>query len=185
MAQRFKESKHKNTDLATLKVAIAARLEKLVRLNRTRTDFAEKFESLIESYNNGSRNINQLFEELLKLSNNLDDEQERHVREHLSEEELVIFDILTRPAPELSTEERNEVKKVAKDLLSRMKELLVLNWRKKSAARASIKLAVEDTLDTLPKSYARPLYTEKCSLLFEHIYESYPERNVGIYATAS
>ena len=185
LAQRFKESKHKNTDLATLKVAIAARLEKLVRLNRTRTDFAEKFESLIESYNNGSRNINQLFEELLKLSNNLDDEQERHVREHLSEEELVIFDILTRPAPELSTEERNEVKKVAKDLLSRMKELLVLNWRKKSAARASIKLAIEDTLDTLPKSYARPLYTEKCSLLFEHIYESYPERNVGIYATAS
>ena len=78
-----------------------------------------------------------------------------------------------------------KAKKVAKDLLSRMKELLVLNWRKKSAARASIKLAIEDTLDTLPKSYARPLYTEKCSLLFEHIYESYPELNSGIYATAS
>jgi len=185
LAQRFKESKHKNTDLATLKVAIAAKLEKLVRLNRTRTDFAEKFESLIESYNNGSRGIEQLFDELLKLSNNLDDEQERHVREHLSEEELVIFDILTRPAPKLSSEERNEVKKVSKDLLARIKELLVLNWRKKSAAQATLKLAIEDTLDTLPKSYARPLYTEKCSIIFEHIYESYPERNVGIYATAS
>jgi type I restriction enzyme R subunit len=32
----------------------------------------------------------------------LNDEQERHVRENMSEEELVIFDILTRPAPELS-----------------------------------------------------------------------------------
>ena len=31
-------------------------------------DFAEKFEELIESYNAGSRNIEELFQELLKLS---------------------------------------------------------------------------------------------------------------------
>ena len=182
LANRFKESKHKNTDLEALKAAIAARLEKLVRLNRTRADFAERFESLIESYNNGSRNIEQLFEELLKLSNSLDSEQERHVRENLSEEELVIFDILTRPAPELTTAERDEVKKVAKDLLSRLKSLLVLNWRQKSAARSTLKLAIEDTLDTLPDAYDRPLFAQKCSALFEHVYESYPELNSGVYA---
>jgi type I restriction enzyme R subunit len=182
LAERFKESKHKNTDLEALKAAIASKLEKLVRLNRTRADFAEKFEALIESYNNGSRNIEQLFEELLKLSNNLDEEQERHVREHLSEEELVIFDILTRPAPELTTTERDEVKKVARELLSRLQQLLVLNWRQKSAARSTLKLAIEDTLETLPAAYDRPLFAQKCSALFEHIYESYPERNAGVYA---
>jgi type I restriction enzyme R subunit len=184
LAQRFKKSKHKNTDLEALKAAIQAKLEKLVRLNRTRADFAEKFEALIESYNNGSRNIEQLFEELLKLSNSLNDEQERHVRENLSEEELVIFDILTRPAPELSTAEREEVKKVAKELLTRLKTLLVLNWRQKSAARSSLKLAIEDTLDTLPESYDRPLFAQKCTAVFEHVYESYPERNAGVYAEA-
>jgi type I restriction enzyme R subunit len=184
LAQRFKESKHKNTDLEALKAAIATKLAKLVRLNRTRADFAEKFEALIESYNNSSRNIEQLFEDLLKLSNSLDDEQERHVREHLTEEELVIFDILTRPAPELSTAERDEVKKVAKALLERLKTLLVLNWRQKSAARSTLKLAIEDTLDTLPEAYDRPLFAQKCSALFEHVYESYPERNAGVYAKA-
>ena len=184
LAERFRESKHKNTDLEALKAAIAAKLEKLVRLNRTRTDFAEKFEELIDSYNNGSRNIEQLFEELLKLSNSLDKEQERHVRENLSEEELVIFDILTRPAPELTTAERHEVKKVAKDLLARLKEMLVLNWRQKSAARSSLKMAIEDTLDTLPAVYDRPLYAQKCSAVFEHVYESYPERNSGVYTEA-
>jgi type I restriction enzyme R subunit len=103
LAQRFKESKHKNTDLEVLKAAIRAQLEKMIQLNRTRADFAEKFEALIESYNAGSRSIEEaVFEELLKLSNSLNDEQERHVRENMSEEELVIFDILTRPAPELS-----------------------------------------------------------------------------------
>jgi len=182
LAERFKQSRHKNTDLEALKAAIAAKLEKLVRLNRTRADFAEKFEALIESYNNGSRTIVQLFEELLKLSNSLDDEQERHVREHLSEEELVIFDILTRPAPVLTTAERDEVKKVARELLTRLKDLLVLNWRQKSAARSTLKLAIEDALDTLPAAYDRPLYSQKCTALFEHVYESYPERNAGVYA---
>ena len=184
MAQRFKESKHKKTDLEALKSAIAARLEKMVRLNHTRADFAEKFEALIESYNNGSRSIDQLFEELLKLSNSLDDEEARHVRENLTEEELVIFDILTRPAPELSTAERDEVKKVAKDLLVRLRSLLVLNWRQKSAARSTLKLAIEDTLDSgLPRAYTPDLYGQKCAALFEHVYESYPERNSGVYAS--
>jgi type I restriction enzyme, R subunit len=186
LAERFKTSKHKNTEIEALKAAIRARLDRLVSLNRTRTDFSEKFEELIESYNAGSRNIEQLFEELLNLSKSLDKEQERHVREHLSEEELVIFDILMRPAPELSAEERGEVKKVAMDLLGRLKELLVLNWRKKSAARSQLRLAIEDTLDAgLPRSYTPDVYKAKCSALFEHVYESYPERGAGIYAESA
>ena len=47
----------------------------------------------------------------------------------MTEEDLVVFDILMRPAPELSTEERTEVKKVKRALLTRLKQLLVLNWR--------------------------------------------------------
>lgn len=56
-------------------------LEKLIRLNQTRADFAGKFEELIDSYNTGSRSIEELFEELVKLSRNLSEEQQRHVRE--------------------------------------------------------------------------------------------------------
>ncbi|CAG1772685.1 hypothetical protein BAC2_02865 [uncultured bacterium] len=185
LAQRFSESKHKNTDLEVLKAAIRARLEKMIQLNRTRADFAKKFEALLESYNAGSRSIEELFEELVKLSNSLDEEQERHVREKMSEEELVIFDILTRPAPPLSADERSEVKKVVRDLLARLKGLLVLNWRGKSAACSQLKLAIEDTLDSgLPRAYTPELYHQKCSAVFEHVYESYPERDTGVYAQA-
>ena len=185
LRSRFKESKHKNTDLEVLKAAIRAQLEKLISLNKTRADFAEKFEELIENYNQGSQSIEGLFEELLKLSRNLNLEQERHVRENMTEEELVIFDILTRPAPELSADERAEVKKVARELLNKMKLLLVLNWRQKSTARSQLKLTIEDVLDTgLPRTYTPELYRQKCSALFEHVYESYPERDAGVYAAA-
>ena len=183
LAQRFKESKHKNTDIEVLKAAIRAQLTKMIQLNRTRADFADKFEALIESYNAGSRSIEELFAELVRLSNGLNDEQQRHVRENMSEEELVIFDIPTRPAPVLSAEETAEVKKAARELLTRLKALLVLNWRQKSTARSQLKLTIEDTLDTgLPRAYTPELYNQKCSAVFEHVYESYPERNVGVYA---
>jgi type I restriction enzyme R subunit len=111
LVDRFKKSKHRNTELEVLKAAIRARLETMFEQNRTRADFARKFEALIESYNAGSRSIEELFEELVKFTGSLNDEQQRHVRENVSQEELVIFDILTRPAPELSAEERAEVKK--------------------------------------------------------------------------
>lgn len=47
-----------------------------------------------------------------------------------------------------------------------------------------MKLAIEDTLDTLTAAHDRPLYAQKCAALFEHVYESYTERNTGIYAEA-
>ncbi len=152
----------------------------MIRASRTRADFAEKFEALIDSYNAGSRSIEELFAELMALSRSLDEEQQRHVREAISQEELVIFDILTRPAPELTADERAEVKKVARELLARLKELLVLDWRKKSGARAQLQLAIQDTLDTgLPHAYTPELYRQKCAAVFEHVYESYPGRGRG------
>src|SRR5204862_384847 len=66
LAKRFAKSKHKNLEIEQLKAAIRAQLEKLIRLNKTRTDYAEKFEELIESYNAGSRNIDELMQELIK-----------------------------------------------------------------------------------------------------------------------
>jgi type I restriction enzyme R subunit len=105
------------------------------------------------------------------------------VRENLTEEELVIFDILTQPSPELGADERAEVKKVARELLERLKALLVLNWRQKSTARSQLKLTIEDALDSgLPRAYTPELYQQKCSAVFVHVFESYPERNVGLYS---
>jgi type I restriction enzyme R subunit len=182
LAKRFGKSKTKNIDFEQLKAAIRAHLDKLIRLNRTRADYLTKFEQLIESYNAGSRNIEDLFAELLALSRALNDEQQRHVRERLSEEELVVFDILTRPAPGLSSEERAEVKKVARELLDKLKQLLVINWRQKATARSQVKLAIEDVLDQgLPRAYSPDLYQQKCSAVFEHFYESYGDRGVSLY----
>jgi type I restriction enzyme R subunit len=183
LRKRFENKKPSNTDVERLKAAVRAQLERLVRLNPTRADYLEKFQELIESYNAGSRNIDEIFKELLALSSILTEEQTRHVREHLSEEELTIFDILTRHAPELTTEEREEVKKVAHQLLEKLHGLLVLGWRQKVATRARVKIEIENALDEgLPRAYSKEIYEAKCSAIFEHVYQSYQGEGQSVYA---
>ena len=173
LAKKFKESKQKNLDIEKLKAAIRATLDKIIRMNRTRVDFQQKFEELIASYNSGSRNLDELFEELLRLSRELTAEQQRHVRENLQPAELVIFDILTRPAPDLSPEERDEVKKVARVLLQKVQEVVSLDWQKRAGPRSQVKNAIADALDDgLPRAYDKPLYEAKVEAVFEHFYET-------------
>ena len=179
LAKRLKKAKHRNTDLEVLKAAIRAQLERLISLNRTRADLGKKFEELLEEYNTGGKNIDDLLAFLRELSH----EEHRHVRENLSEEELVILDILTRPAPELTTEERNEIKKVARQLLAKLKGLLVLDWRKRQSTQARVRDTIKDVLDVgLPRAYTPELYQQKCASVFEHIYETYPQNGEGVYA---
>ena len=184
LRKRFENKKPTNSDVERLKAAVRAQLERMVRLNPTRADYLEKFQELIESYNAGSRNIEDIFKELLALSTILTEEQTRHVREHLSEEELTIFDILTRPAPELATEEREQVKKVAHLLLEKLHKLLVLGWRQKVSTRARVKIEIENALDEgLPHAYSKELYEAKCLAVFDHVYQSYQGEGQSFYSS--
>ena len=183
LAKRFAKSKQKNVDLERLKAAIQAQLDKMIRLNHTRADFRRKFEELIELYNAGSRNIEELFEDLLNLSRALTEEQQRHVREHLSEAELTVFDLLTRPGPELTTEETDAVKKVARLLLNRLQQVLVLDWRKRQSSRAQVEDTIKGLLDeNLPRVYSPEIYRSKCETIFQHVFESYRGEGESIFS---
>ena len=156
----------------------------MVQLNPTRANYQEQFEALIASYNAGSRSIDEVYRGLLGLSQQLSHEQQRHIRENLSEEELAIFDILLQSAPNLSDSDRLKVKQSARELVERIKQLLVLNWQQKSSARAQLKLLISDALDLgLPRAYSPELYQQKCEAVFSHIEKAYPEKDRSIYAT--
>jgi type I restriction enzyme, R subunit len=63
--------------------------------------------------------------------------------------------------------------------------LLVLDWRKRQSSRARVEYAINEALDEgLPRAYSTDLYKRKCSAVFEHFYESYPEMDTNIYTAA-
>ena len=68
---------------------------------------------------------------------------------------------------------RDHSEVVGKDLLDRVKTAMTFNWRRQAQARALVKITIEDVLeDGLPRAYDKPLYEQKCSALFEHVFES-------------
>ena len=68
----------------------------------------------------------------MDFAQTLNEGERRGIAEELSEEELAMFDLLTKPEPKLTKKQDVEVKKVARELLKTLKkEKLVLDWRKK------------------------------------------------------
>ena len=142
----------------------------------------EKFKEMLADYNSGSHSLEEIYQTLISFSKALDEEEQRAVREGLgNEEELAIFDLLTNPEPKLSKQEKAEVKEVARELLQKLKDLLVLDWRAKEFARASVELAIKATLDHLPTAYDKKLYDEKCTSIFSHVYDEYYGDGKSIY----
>src|SRR5690606_26158282 len=118
-----------------------------------------------DRYNAGSANITTFFEELKALARSLTGEEQRHIHEQLTEEELAIFDLLTKPEPRLKTSEEEQVKKVVRELLTKLKtELLVLDWKKRQATRAAVQVTIEQIFDAgLPDVYDRSIFSRKCA----------------------
>jgi type I restriction enzyme R subunit len=175
----------KRMEIEKLRAAINSALEKMVRLNKTRVDYLEKFQRMIDEYNQGAANLEEFFERLLKFVKELQEEDKRGVSEGLSEEELAVFDLITKPEMKLTKKEEGQVKKVARDLLETLKrEKLVLDWRKTQATRAAVRVVVEDKLDELPEVFTREIYSQKCNAVYQHIFESYYGEGRSVYAAA-
>ncbi len=158
----------------------------MAQLNRSRIDYLEKFRNMIDEYNAGSKNVAAFFEELLRFVETLNQEEMRGIAESLSEEELALFDLLTKPDPTLTKKEEAAVKKVVTTLLATLKrEKLVLDWRKRQQTRAAVRQCIEVELDNLPPAYGPEVYQRKCDLTYQHVYDSYFGEGRSIYATAA
>lgn len=173
---------YKHTEAEKLKGTIASRLTQMVRFNKSRMNYLDKFQQMIEAYNAGSRNVETFFTELIEFAQELKLEDKRALSENLEEEELTIFDLLTKPDIDLTEQEKLEVKKVAKALLDNLKqEKLVLDWRRRQKSKAEVKVAIKEILDQLPESYSPDVYQRKCEEVYQHIYESYSGAGCSIY----
>lgn len=173
LKEEFKEAEYKNLEIADLKAFIAGKLEQMMTENVTRTNFAEKLREIIERYNEGRSTPEDYFADLMDFFNSLKEEDLRAKREGLSEEELEIFDLLTKQ--DLEDSEKEKVKEAAKTLLKRLRDetpkVLITDWHKDTQTKKQVENVINTILNSyLPDSYTRPIYKEKCDHIFAHFY---------------
>lgn len=169
------EGGRKRTEAEKLRRLLARKLEQLVAINRSRMNYYEQFSKMIDDWNQGAQNVDAYFQGLLAFAEALSTEEERGLREGLSEEELSVFDLLTQADLPLDAADERSVKEVAKDLLATLKrEKLGLDWRKYQRSRAAVKVTIERLLDEgLPDVYDEGTYQRAADAVYEHVFEQY------------
>lgn len=149
--------------------------------NPTRKNLVEEMRSLIDRYNTGSLNVDEMLRRLQTLSRDLSEEEQRTAREGLTDPELAVFDLLTRPDPHLTAEEREQVKAVARKLMGHIQDRLVLDWRRKAETREAARGIVKDVLDELPEAYDEEIWNRKAGIVFDHIFASFYDDGGSVY----
>jgi type I restriction enzyme R subunit len=181
LAAKFAGRKRAETDrLASL---LKVRAVSAATRNPTRFDLVDRIEELIASYNAGSLNIDEYLRRLIALSHDLSTEERRTVVEDMTEEELAIFDLLTKPDPVLDNAEREWVKAGAKHLLAHLHEKLVLDWRRKAATMAGVRTTIVEVLDQeLPTDpYPPEVFDTKVQAVFDHVITAYGDDGSSVY----
>ena len=178
------QRERKHIQAEKLRGVINSKLTQMVKLNKTRINFMEKFQQLIDEYNAGAINIEIFFTRLIDFAKELNEEDKRGISENLTEEELTLFDMLTKP--DLSAKDKQQVKLASKKLLKALKEeKFVLDWRKRQQTRADVLFTIETILDgMLPRTYTPEIYRQKCNIVYQHVYDSYYGDRKSIYAHA-
>ena len=156
--------------------------QKLVKFNRTRLVYLDKFQKMIDEYNPGSSNIEEFFKQLIAFTKDLSEEEKRGIAENLSEEELAIFDLLTRPEMKLSKKQEQQVKKVLKELIQRLKtEKFVLDWQNGSNPEQPYAFASKTPSTNCPVYTRKEVFQQKCEITYEHVYDSYFGSGASMY----
>lgn len=118
--------------------------------------------------------VDWFLNELVKLAQQLNVEDIRAITECLTQEELAIFDLLTKCNINLSQQKEKQVKQIAQELLNTLKqEKLIIDWKKRQQTRACVEVAIGNMLEKLPQSYSNELYQQKCQQIYQHIFDCY------------
>lgn len=170
LKEDFQQTPYKNIEIADLRSFIKRKLDLMLQQNITRADFAQRLQQIIDTYNAGGSSTENYFDDLMRFASDMQAEDERHIREGLTQDELELFDLLKKE--KMTQAETEKVKLAAKTLLHRLLEehpkVLVQNWHKDSQSQQVVRSALEEVLDkNLPESYDRVLFRRKCDGVFE------------------
>lgn len=181
LRQEFVRSPARHSTVQNLKDAIEKRLQLLLSRNPLRTDFQQHYEDIVAEYNREKNRvtIEATFEALLRLVQELDEEDSRAMREGLDEESLAIFDLLKKP--NLSPKEITRIKNVATGLLETLKaeKLRIDHWQEKETSRDDVLTVIQDYLWNENTGLPVDHYTEadvqnRVEEVFRHVYRVYP-----------
>ena len=179
LRREFAKAKKKNLVMKDLDELIRVRLDSMLFNNPDRIQYDERYQAIIEDYNSQQdrATIEKTFDELMQLVKDMDQEEQRYVREGFSsDEELSLYDLLF--SENLSKQDIQKLKGVAADLLQKVKAKIAEldHWTDKQETKAAVDNLIRDTLwSELPSCYDEPSISRYRQKIYEYVYTRYKE----------
>lgn len=179
LRREFARAKKKNLVMRDLDELIRVRLDSMLFNNPDRIKYDERYQAIIEDYNSQQdrATIEKTFDELMQLVKDMDQEEQRYVREGFSsDEELSLYDLLF--SENLSKQDIQKIKGVAVDLLQKVKAKIAEldHWTDKQETKAAVDNLIRDTLwSELPSYYDEFSISRYRQKIYEYVYTRYKE----------
>ena len=172
LRQEIHTAEYKAIEIDDMKLFIQKALRSMINKNCERIKFSERFQNIIDRYNSGGSENEDYYEQLVKLVEDLKNEDKRASLEGLTEEELEMYDLLIK-GRDLTKDEEQRVKLASKNLFTKLtsekNDLFIVDWYKDEQASVNVKSAISKSLDSdLPVSYDKEAFESKVNLLHNH-----------------
>lgn len=185
LREEFATKAHrKHVALEEMRSIVEACLQRMLANNPLRMDYYKKYQEIIADYNleKDRATVENTFARLMQLANELDDEQQRTVREGLSEEELALFDLLFKE--DITKAEREKVKQASRELLAVLSHQLAQmeDWTRKEQTKSEVEAFI---LDQLYLTLPMPPFTEEetqaaAREVYDFIWQRSAQRGSGV-----
>ena len=163
--------RRKHAALQDIRDVVEKKLAQMLGRNPMRMDYYKKYQEIIADYNREKdrATVEATFAQLVVLAASLDAEQRRAAEEGLTDDELALFDLLSKA--NISKADRERLKQASRALLGSLQALLkpMPTWTQNTTTQAEVKVFI---LDNLWQSLPRPPFTDRdAEALSDRIYD--------------
>ena len=177
LGREFAKAKHKHLMLKDLEELVSQSIAAMLITNPGRINFYERYRQIIREYNEEQNRvtIERTFDELMKLTQELGEEEKRYIKEGFeNDEQLAVYDLLF--VKDLSKSDIKKLKEVSVELLAKIRETIVEldHPFDKPETSAMIDILIRDILwRSLPESYPEKSIHAYRQTVFEYVYNQY------------
>jgi type I restriction enzyme R subunit len=163
--------RRKHAALQDIRDVVEKKLAQMLARNPMRMDYYKKYQEIIADYNREKdrATVEATFAQLVALAASLDAEQRRAAEEGLTDDELALFDLLSKA--DISKADRERLKQASRALLGSLQALLkpMPTWTQNTTTQAEVKVFI---LDNLWQSLPRPPFTDQdAEAMSDRIYD--------------
>ena len=137
----------KNLAMAALRKLINGEIRSQSRVNVVQARaFSERLEEAIARYHGNAITAAEVIQELIKLAKDIRAAHRRGAEEGLGQEEISFYDALARNESAVEVLGNDQLRVIARELLSQLKSNASVDWQHRVAARARMRVLVKRIL---------------------------------------